>query len=179
MCSDVVSVRIDTGAVMKALRRPRHGAVARGTAAAAARHMSLILAAARTGLSAGSALQSTNAGAALVEALGRIRRGTRLPKAAPPLPRAPALRGRPRVVYFPTCLTRSVGALEGEPRRSLADSVGCVLDWAGYDFVYPMGSPACAAVCRSDTGLPAAAEQARSQATAPCEKRAATERTPS
>lgn len=167
MCLTSCPVKIDTGAVMKALRRPRHGALARGTAAAAASHMGLLLAAARTGLFVGSGLQSTNAGAALVEALGGIGRGTPLPEAAPALPKAPTLRGRPRVVYFPTCLTRSVGALAGEPRRSLADSMGRVLDWAGYDFVYPDGvAGLCCGMPFGSKAFPAAAEKARSRATA-------------
>ncbi len=168
MCQLSCPVKIDTGAFMKELRKSGRWTIARGIAGAAARHMETTSVLARLGLVAGSLLQRGTAGAALLQAATGLRASATLPARAPALPPPRPLRGvRPRVVYFPTCLTRTVGAMADEPSRSLAESMGIVLDWAGYDYVYPKGlGGLCCGMPFSSKGLAEAAEASRARALA-------------
>jgi D-lactate dehydrogenase len=60
-----------------------------------------------------------------------------LPRPAPPLP-VPSSRPSDRgVVYFPSCLTRIVGALPGERGTPTARAMLDVLEWAGYTVRLP------------------------------------------
>ena len=47
--------------------------------------------------------------------------------------------GAPRVVYFPSCLTRILGPLPGEDALPTAQAMLDVLGRAGFDVVYPDG----------------------------------------
>ena len=164
MCQLSCPVRIDTGAVMKAVHGRERSAAVRAIGGAAASHMGATLAAARTGLAAGRALKTTAAGAAAVAALSGVPRGIALPRAAAPLPAPVAPRNRRRAVYLPTCLTRTIGALPGETVPPLAESMRVVLDWAGYDVVYPDGvSGLCCGMPFASKALPAAAAGARAR----------------
>ncbi len=128
MCSTSCPVKIDTGALIKETRAARHSALAHRIAGAAARHFGVVAGAARTGLrlaaiagrtAAGRALLSGASGTlhrALPSLIPWLRSDTTLPRAARRLPRPPAAArtGAPRVVYFPSCLTRILGPLPGE-----------------------------------------------------------------
>jgi D-lactate dehydrogenase len=77
-----------------------------------------------------------------------------LPRAAPPLP-LPAPRSSDRsVVYFPSCLTRILGALPGETMAPPAQAMLDVLDWAGYAVRLPEGIDAlCCGMAFSSKGF--------------------------
>jgi D-lactate dehydrogenase len=115
-------VAIDTGSLVKRLRAQNHPAWAHGAAAAVQRHFQGLEPLLRMGLRSGHLVQRL-AGAGTMIALTRLirsaaRRATpqwsaELPNAAGPLPRTGAEGAR--AIYFPSCITRMMGALPGEP----------------------------------------------------------------
>ena len=142
-------MKIDTGALVKELKAAAHPAAARAAAVAAAEHFAVVASGARAGLAAVAAVRAMPLGARVVEAASGLLHAAlptlvpeippemALPRPAPALPTA-APAGRDRaVVYFPSCLTRIVGALPGEdfvpPARAMHD----VLRWAGFDVRTP------------------------------------------
>lgn len=167
MCQASCPVKIDTGAFMKVIRAGERGGLERRLAQTAAQHMTATLGLARLGQRVASALRSVPGGSSLLRAAGAPS-DLALPRPAPPLPRPRPLRGgRRRVVYFPTCLTRAVGSLPGESARSLAEPVGALLDWAGYDYVHPDGvAGLCCGMPFSSKAFPEAAERSLARALA-------------
>jgi D-lactate dehydrogenase len=151
MCQTACPVKIDTGELVKELRAAAWPGWAQRAAAAKAGRFHLVSSGARGMLGAARLVRRLPLGRSLVSsALGAAHRmapslvsgtaaGVTLPLPAPPLP-VPAPRSSDRgVVYFPSCLTRIVGALPGEtmppPARAMLD----VLDWAGYAVRLPEG----------------------------------------
>jgi D-lactate dehydrogenase len=63
-----------------------------------------------------------------------------------------------RVVYFATCLTRSMGSIEGEPSEvGVAQAIVDVLEACGYEVIYPRGLPGlCCGQPFSSKGFPEA-----------------------
>jgi D-lactate dehydrogenase len=122
----------------------------RGVASFLAGHYGAVAAAARAGLRAAAVVRAMPGGRALVSAVTGVLHGLAptvaphvppamaLPRPAPPLPapRAPRA-GRRRVVYFPSCLTRTIGPLPGETAPPLAAAVLEVIEASGLDAVYP------------------------------------------
>ncbi len=175
MCSTSCPVKIDTGALVKETRASSQSAIARRVAGWAARHFGVLAAAARTGLHVASAFRRTRAGRRLLSGATRplhralpslipwLRNETHLPAAAGPLPAPTRVPGGPRVVYFPSCLTRIFGALPGEDALPTARAMVDVLGMAGFDVVYPDGIDAlcCGMPFSSKAFLPAAHEAAR------------------
>jgi D-lactate dehydrogenase len=152
MCQAACPVKIDTGALVKELRAAAHPAWARGLATAAGERFSLVASAARAGLGTVAALRALPLGAGLVELaadaahaafpglLPRVPANAAFPRPAPRLP-APvaAPPGGRGVVYFPSCLTRIVGALPGEDAVPTARAMDEVLRWAGFAPRLPEG----------------------------------------
>lgn len=155
MCQTACPVKIDTGALVKELRESRWSGWAHRAATRKAEHFGAVSAAARGALRAGAALQGLPLGASVLEAvssLGHALAPTLVSRVAPgtPLPRPaerlrgvgpPALPG-PRAsareaVYFPSCLTRIVGAVPGEAAVSPARALPDVLAWAGVAVRWP------------------------------------------
>lgn len=180
MCSTSCPVKIDTGALIKETRAASHSALAHRIAGAAARHFGVVARTARTGLRVASIAGQTAAGRMLLSgASGPLHRA--LPSVIPwlrndiPLPRAarglPSIRrrpaaagaGAPRVVYFPSCLTRILGPLPGEDALPTAQAMLDVLGTAGFDVVYPDGIDAlcCGMPFSSKAFFPAARSAAR------------------
>ena len=159
MCQTSCPVKIDTGALVKELKAARHSPWATSLATAAAERFATTALLARTGLGLIAVARSLrlgplDLGGALVEAVTgwlhesaptlvpRIERGMALPKPASRLPRpGPPTNGAPagRVVYFPSCLSRILGAQPGESGPSTALAVTRSLAWAGYEVVHPEG----------------------------------------
>jgi D-lactate dehydrogenase len=134
------------------LRAAEHKPMAAGTAKLIARNFRLAAAGARAGLAA------VHYGGAPAMAAGRVVMGVanklsggkipRLPEQVPlpaPAKKLPQLKGRPdatKVVYFATCLTRSMGAIEGEPSQvSLPEAVVRVAEACSRQIVWPEGLP--------------------------------------
>jgi D-lactate dehydrogenase len=183
MCQAACPVQIDTGALVKELKAAAHTEWSHRAAVAAAERFSLLAEAARAGLGATGALRVLPLGPALVEVASeaahaaaptlvpRVPPDMALPWPAPALPAArpaspppapggPSAAGR-SVVYFPSCLTRIVGALPGEslvpPARAMLD----VLQWAGFAVRLPEGvSGLCCGMAFASKGYPDAARAA-------------------
>ena len=175
MCQVACPVKIDTGALIKETRAALHSEAAHHFASLAAERFSLVAAAARTGLAAASLLQSLPPLAALVRFASEVAMvpalapGTLLdrplPRPAPRLPRAPAASGDRAVVYFPSCLTRIVGALPGERLPPPARAMHDVLRWAGLAVRVPDGIDGlCCGMAFASKGFPGAARRAAGRA---------------
>ncbi len=127
VCAIHCPVDIDTGRLIKMLRYEKHSRLAHAAAGFAASHMKEMTAAARCGLELLAAARRL-VGTKNMERISRTL--SYLPGPAPRFA-PPAFSGRvPRaVIYFPSCLSRTLGA-QGEQHRSL-------LSKAGWDAVYP------------------------------------------
>jgi D-lactate dehydrogenase len=205
MCATACPVDINTGTLVKDLRRQSHPAWSRAVARFMANNFGLLARGARLGLTA--AKMAGPLSLAVARAVARtanlltggktpaLPEGIPIPDAAPPLPRThrsdinpdnggllpgwnkasralprwvePDAHGEPgnnRVVYFATCLTRTMGPIEGEPAEvGLAQAVVDVLEACGYEVVYPKGLPRlCCGQPFSSKGFPEAAAVAAS-----------------
>ena len=123
LCATACPVAIDTGQLTKRFRRLRHPIWAQALARQLAVNFSLLEPAVRMGLRAGHLIQSL-LGAGVMIGLTRAMRGVvgrpfplwsrEMPR--PARGRRPATgRGGAQAVYFPSCLSRVMGHLPGEP----------------------------------------------------------------
>jgi len=125
MCQTRCPVSIDTGALVKRFRAAAHGDFARNAARGAADRAATTERLARVSLAAGHALASVVGNRAVGALTGGARallgrevvpRWTEdMPRPAPPLPRTAAEGAQ--AVYFPACILRIFGPVEGEPQR--------------------------------------------------------------
>lgn len=140
LCATACPVSIDTGQLTKRLRRARHSARGGRVALALARRFASIEPAVRTGLRAGH-LVSRLFGAGAMVAVTRAMRavvGKSFPQWSAEMPRA-AKAARPATakegasaVYFPACISRTMGALPGESAEtSLVEAFVSVAARAG------------------------------------------------
>jgi D-lactate dehydrogenase len=150
MCSTSCPVKIDTGALIKELQAAALPWLHLRLAGLLANHFRLLALAARAGLGAAAMVRALPGGADLLELVTRglhrvapgfplVPRDLALPRPARRLPRPAPPRGERRVVYFPSCLTRIIGALPGERDGSPAPAMLDVLQAAGYAVQYPAG----------------------------------------
>ncbi len=152
MCSTACPVKIDTGAMVKNLRAEAASPTARKVARFIARHYGWAAMGARIGLrfirltgrpgfavariASGMMHRMSNG------ALPRLPENMPLPGPAPrlPSPRAKAASGDRRVVYYASCLTRSMGRLPGERATvGVAQAVVDVLEKCGWTVIIPRG----------------------------------------
>jgi D-lactate dehydrogenase len=176
MCQAACPVKIDTGALVKELKAAAHSAAAHHAAAAAAGRFAIVAGMARAGMRLAAAvrrlplgpsvvgLASEAAHAALPTLVPRVPGDLALPRPAPGLGlaagAAPAAAGR-GVVYFPSCLTRIVGALPGEDTLPPARAMDVVLRWAGFAVRLPDGVEGlCCGMAFASKGYPEAARAA-------------------
>lgn len=174
MCSTSCPVKIDTGALIKETRAAAHPPAAQRIASVLARHFGATAGGARVGLRLASLAGRTGLGRRMLSGASRplhralpsvipwVRNDTHVPRAASALPaarRRPAP-GAPRVVYFPSCLTRILGPLPGEDAMPTAEAMLGVLGRAGFEVVYPedVGSLCCGMPFSSKAFFPAARE---------------------
>ena len=132
LCATACPVGIDTGTLVKRLRTERHLPVAHRIADWAARHFATVEKAVRIGLRVGGAAERMLGGRA-VTAISRLpglalRRRTPLWLSPMPGtasgPRPSTDRAGAAAVYFPSCVSRTMGPLPGEPEsRSLAHTL--------------------------------------------------------
>ena len=148
LCATACPVGIETGILIKALRGRRTSPAARGLANVAADHFGAVTSAVRAGLAVSSALESVLGPGPMRSAFDWIRgaSGGRVPKWSPALPRparaSPRQGAAPataeRIVYFPSCATRSMGAQRGddesEPLPVVAERLFAK---AGYAAAFP------------------------------------------
>ncbi len=139
LCATACPVKIDTGQLTKRFRALRHSPAARRTAAAVAWGFAAVEPALRLALRAGHALSPLPAGttgAARALGLGVPLWSAPMPRAAKALPRTSAAGAA--AVYFPSCLTRTMGSLPGEPDGpSLPEALVAVAARAGAPVFIP------------------------------------------
>lgn len=166
LCATTCPVGIDTGALTKRLREERHAPLARAVAGLAARRLGALERGARVALRLCAAAESL-LGSRALEALGRTARallGPSVPAWLTPMPRSASgrLPGTRRegaaAVYFPSCVSRTLGPLPGEPSApSAIEALVAVGARAGVPLWIPDGAPGhCCGVPFASKGYPAA-----------------------
>ncbi len=171
LCMTVCPVAIDTGALIKQIRAEGRSPGAREQAGYVAEHFAGVCATARAGLGAVATAHSL-LGTTLMRAVGRAARAMHLPVWSPEMPRPqrrprlpPSATGADRtVVYFPSCVARTLGPSRGAPdERGVVDALVSVLAKAGYDVVFPDAPEGLDALCCGmafdSKGFSAAAQQ--------------------
>ena len=154
LCALACPVDIDTGKLIKELRREKASPRANRMAAALARNMTGVTAGARIGLRIVHIFHLF-LGPALLGGVARgLRRlsGNRIPLWTPQMPgpgrriatagpsvQAALRRGEaPKVVYFPSCITRSMGPARGDSAgEDLPHLTERLLHKAGFEIIYP------------------------------------------
>lgn len=140
LCQTACPVEINTGLLTLQRRAAALSPRGRRGARLAALHYGLALRGARQGLRVLGWLRRWLGGQTVSQGVQRLR-GVHLtpqfPRAAPALPCPPAGTGE-RVVYLPSCLSRTLAPSPDLPdARPLAEVVASVLGKAGYTLVYP------------------------------------------
>jgi len=151
LCSLSCPVGIDTGKLIKELRAVSRGPVSRLIASAASSRMDVATGISRGGLAMAASFQGL-VGSERVERVSKTLRsvlGRRVPLLSEWVPGPasvtglfPSMRGvegvGDRVVYFPSCVTRTLGASKLEPdSRTVPEVVAGLLGRAGFELVLP------------------------------------------
>ena len=173
LCSLTCPVGINTGTMMLKRRSQQRGQTAQRIGNWVANHFSGVTAATRFNLAAtnlshtifGSTLQGGMTGAMRKLSGNRLPLWNRyMPSAgAMPKPEANAAPDRPRVVYFPSCASRTMGPAKGDPEQdALPVKTAALLRKAGFEVVLPehSGSLCCGQPFESK-GLPDQADAKR------------------
>jgi D-lactate dehydrogenase len=145
LCATVCPVGIETGKLIKALRADQVGPTAASIGAGIGRSFGATTTAVRVGLKVADGLHATIGTKAMTGLTGGLRRasGDRIPRWTPFMPRAArwsataGSSGPERVVYFPSCASRTMGPARGDDGDDLPAVTERVLRRAGYDVVYP------------------------------------------
>ena len=159
LCALACPVTIDTGALVKRLRRNAHSPRAQSLALGLARHLARAEPLVRLGLRSGRLAQALF-GARAVAALARILRAppwsADMPLPARALPRTRAEGAQ--AIYFPSCISRTMGHLPGEPRDlSLPEALVTLAERAGVPVhIPPDARGVCCGVPFSSKGFDAA-----------------------
>ncbi|MCG6907926.1 MAG: FAD-binding oxidoreductase [Desulfobacteraceae bacterium] len=148
LCATSCPVEIDTGKLIKHLRRAQLHPPAHRLADWIGDHMGTVTRLTRLGLGAADTVHGLIGSKRmrhLSEALRRLSRG-RLPLWTPWMPASatavaciPVRAANPRkVVYFPSCITRSMGPARGEEAAGDVPAVTArLIRKAGYEIIYP------------------------------------------
>jgi D-lactate dehydrogenase len=170
LCALTCPVGINTGTMMLKKRSQRRGGTAQWIGSLAANYFTGVTAVTRLGLAAanlshqifGATLQGGFTGTLRKLSGDRIPLWNRyLPSAgALPEPEASGAPGRPRVVYFPSCASRTMGPAKGDPERDpLPVKTAALLRKAGFEVVLPADSAAlCCGQPFASKGLPEQAD---------------------
>jgi D-lactate dehydrogenase len=148
LCAVACPVDINTGEHTKELRRQTVSPAAQGVAAFVAGHFSQTGAVVRRGLKMAAAAHAV-LGSPLMESLAagarrlsrnRIPHWTRyMPRGVDePRPRPVRRAEAPQAVYFPSCISRTMGPAKGDPDRDPLHAVTLrLLEKAGYEVLFP------------------------------------------
>ncbi len=171
LCGTVCPVSVDTGEFTKDYRGKENTSRAQGVAQWAADHFGGVAAAVGRGLKAanfvhgllGSRTMGVLARAARTLSGGRIPLWTKwMPSGLTPPDFADTVEGKGRqVVYFPSCVVRSMGPARSDPdQRAVYEATLSVLRKAGYDVIFPAGlRDLCCGVVFESKGFFAQSEQ--------------------
>ena len=171
LCSLSCPVGIDTGSMIRALRAQQQGKRAHKVADFVADNFDTVCSSTRVGLAAANLYHSV-LGTSLMQRVSSGARklsGQRVPlwnASMPtmvryPKPKPPVDSEIPRVVYFPSCVSRTMGPARGDPEHdSLPHRTEQLLRKAGFDVVYPeQGDELCCGMPFESKGLPQQAER--------------------
>lgn len=152
LCATACPVGIETGILTKHLRGEGQGRLARRIAGAIGDHYALTLAATRTGLTLADLAGRALGAETLEKVSAGVRRlsGDRIPAWTKAMPTAvafkPAAEGSAeradaaKVVYLPSCASRTMGPARGDPETdALPLRTEALLRKAGYQVIYPQG----------------------------------------
>jgi len=147
LCATACPVGIETGLLIKALRGRRAGPLARKVADIAVRNYAPLTAGVRLGLGTADLVHGVVGTGAMKGALDGLRKasGGRLPKWSPALarpvnfmPGPAAPKHAERIVYFPSCAARNMGAQRGHDGVEMLPKVAeRLFERAGFDVLYP------------------------------------------
>jgi D-lactate dehydrogenase len=147
LCSTACPVDIDTGMLIKSLRARRAGSMAMSVAETLARNYGPVASGVRLGLGAANLMHGVVGTEVMQGTLARARKlsGGRLPKWSPHLPRPVTFRPNgaadaagTKLVYFPSCAARIMGAQRGdEPNEPMPAAAERLFARAGFSVVYP------------------------------------------
>ena len=171
LCATSCPVKIDTGKLIKSLRQEEIG-TNQNRGVWVADRMQLVTKLMRNGLNLvaffhtvlGTRLMSFFANGLRTISFHTIPQWTRwMPKGAKPVspcPSSPSLGDRPKVVYFPSCINRSMGPSGYEKERQLTDVMVQLLQKGGFEVIYPENlSGLCCGMAFSSKGYTEAGEK--------------------
>ncbi len=147
LCAVTCPVSIDTGGLIKDLRFQHHGPLGNAMATLLSGNMKIVTGAMRAGL---GVLDMVRRGIG-TPAMGRLTAGLRqlsgrripawnryFPRPAGPMPVAVRNPANPRiVVYFPSCINRTMGIAPGDEGTSLVSTTVSFLEKSGFEVVIP------------------------------------------
>ena len=148
LCATTCPVAINTGEHTKELRSLQRSRFGRSAARWTAGHFATVTAGVRGGLAAVGAAR-TVLGDRVLGAMSRGARtlsgdrlplwNARMPNAAPARAFRDTSGGSARkVVYFPSCIVRTMGPSPGDPdQRALSEAIRSLLGKGGYEILYP------------------------------------------
>ncbi|HQG76189.1 MAG TPA: FAD-binding and (Fe-S)-binding domain-containing protein [Bacteroidales bacterium] len=148
LCAITCPVNIDTGKLIKHLRLEKIGNRQK-LAGWLARNMNIVTAAARTGLNTVSFFHRILGTQVMKSIAGSMRKlsGKRIPMWNPYMPggakkiNVPATQhepGKRKVVYFPSCINRSMGtSADHHGEIQLTEKMKSLLEKGGYEIIYP------------------------------------------
>lgn len=149
LCATACPVGIETGLLIKALRGRRATPLTERVADVIADHYGAATGGVRAGLAAADLMHRMIGTKAMQASLGGLRSfsGGALPKWSPALPRP--IHFQPpahvpssavdRVIYFPSCAARNMGAQRGDDSEGLPETAERLFRTAGFDVLYPQG----------------------------------------
>ena len=172
LCAIECPVGIDTGKLTKQIRGSQHGSGAERTAAWVDQHFATVAGMTRAGLRLASLSQNLLGDRLMGKACDSARKlsGERLPRWNPAMPRAAGkLNGVSQtlkqhngtVVYFPSCVSRTMGPAKGDPHQDdLHQVMQSLLRKAGFRVILPEAVDGlCCGMALESKGLPKQANQ--------------------
>jgi len=152
LCATACPVGIEAGLLIKSLRARRASPLAKRVAGTVAAHYGTVTTAVGAGLACADAMHGLIGTDAMRGSLATLRRwsGDRLPKWSSTLPRRAAAAGgrertgaaadAPEIVYFPSCVARTMGAQRGDDAQPLPRVAERLFRKAGFDVIVPDGA---------------------------------------
>lgn len=148
LCETTCPVSINTGEYTKFLRFSSHGEQANATARFIGRNFSGVTSVIRSGLNLADFLHKMLGTPLMLRMSGTARSlSSGIPLWNPWMPqggetarltRLSKMNNKPKIVYFPSCVCRTMGpALEDRDHRPLNQAVLALLDKAGYEVILP------------------------------------------
>jgi len=171
LCATACPVGIETGILTKKLRAGRRDDAARKVAGFVAEHYDTTLWATRQGLRLADLTQRTIGAETLENLTGTVRRwsGERVPSWSRSFPGGvsfsphpkPGDNRRPKVVYFPSCASRTMGpSCDDHGTEALPSKTAALLEKAGYEVIYPKNlANLCCGQPFESKGLPEVADR--------------------